>query len=95
MKKSTRQMIKILLEADDTIPLEHREDIWSVVTNLPKPDPSLPLLLSQRQTAELMGVSRHSIRRLVKDGHLRPVKILGSPRYHREDVETLARKGTA
>jgi len=38
MKTSTRQMIKILLESDDTIPIEQKWDIMENVTHWPKLD---------------------------------------------------------
>jgi len=61
MKKSTRQIIKILLEVDDTVPSERQRDIWEIVTNRPKDDSSLPLLLAQAQAADLLGMSRISV----------------------------------
>jgi excisionase family DNA binding protein len=94
MKKSTRQIIKILLEADDTIPIEHQRNIWEVVTNRPKDDSSLPLLLTQAQAAALLGMSRISVHRLVQAGKMPRVKILDCWRYHRADIEELARNGT-
>ena len=95
MKKSTRQVVKILLDADDTIPVEHKVAIWEVVTTRPKPDASLPLLLSQQQVAGLLGVSRHTIRRLVKDGQLPTVRVLEACRYRRSDVEEFVGGGSA
>jgi len=94
VKKSTRQIIKILLDADDTVSIEHQRDIWEVVTNRPKDDSSLPLLLNQHQAADLLGVSRQSLYRLVQNGKMPRVKILDTWRYHRADIEQLARKGT-
>ena len=61
MKKSTRQIIKILLQLDDTEPSERQRDIWEIVTNRPKDDSSLPLLLAQAQAADLLGMSRISV----------------------------------
>ncbi|NQT93673.1 MAG: helix-turn-helix domain-containing protein [Lentisphaerae bacterium] len=95
MKKSTRQIMRILLDADDTIPVEHKAAIWEVVTNRPRNDASLPLLLNQQQVADLLGVSRHTIRRLVKGGQLPTVRVLEACRYRRSDVEEFVRRGSA
>jgi excisionase family DNA binding protein len=48
-------------------------------------------LMSLREGAEILGVSRESMRRLIKAGSLEPVRIpgLGNPRYRRADIERL------
>ena len=93
MKTSTRQVIKILLDADDTIPVEQRQNIWSEVRRRPGPDSLLPLLLTQRQAGNLLGMSRWSIRAMAQKGQLHPVKILGSTRFNREEIEKIAKDG--
>jgi excisionase family DNA binding protein len=56
-----------------------------------------PALLTQIQSARLLGVSKQSVRRLVAAGSLEPVRIagFGRPRYRRADLETLIREGRA
>jgi excisionase family DNA binding protein len=49
-----------------------------------------PLLLRVKDAAELLGVHRATIWRLVKAGRLETVELLGSLRVRREDVVTLA-----
>ncbi|WP_350102538.1 helix-turn-helix domain-containing protein [Myxococcus sp. SDU36] len=54
-----------------------------------------PLLLSKRQAARLLGISRgRTLDELLKAGHLRPVLVLGRLKLPREEVERLAREGT-
>ncbi len=54
-----------------------------------------PLLLSKRQAAKLLGVSRgRTLDELIRTGHLRPVVVLGRLKLPREEVERLAREGT-
>jgi excisionase family DNA binding protein len=50
-----------------------------------------PALLNQRQVAEILGVSKHTMRLVIAAGTLEPVRIagLGRPRYRRADVERL------
>jgi excisionase family DNA binding protein len=50
-----------------------------------------PALMSLREGAEILGVSRESMRRLIKAGSLEPVRIpgLGNARYRRADIERL------
>lgn len=52
-----------------------------------------PALLTQLEAAQILGVSRRSMHRLLVAGTLRPITIagLGRPRYRRADVERLAR----
>ena len=55
----------------------------------PEP-PKGPLLLMVKDAAELLGVHRTTIWRLVKAGRLETVELLGSLRVRRADVEALA-----
>ena len=60
---------------------------------VPRKSPSAPpltLLLMVRDAAELLGVHRTTIWRLVKAGRLETVELLGSLRVRRADVEALA-----
>src|SRR5438445_8533243 len=55
----------------------------------PKPQ-TLPLLVNQATAAKLLSVSRFTIRRLVAEGRLHPVKVREAVRYSREELEKLA-----
>lgn len=56
-----------------------------------------PALLTQRQAAEILGISKSAMARLLAAGSLEPVRIagLGRPKYRRVDVEALIREGRA
>ncbi len=55
----------------------------------PEP-PKGPLLMMIKDAAELLGVHRATIWRLVKAGRLEGVELLGAVRVRRADVEALA-----
>lgn len=48
---------------------------------------SMTELLTQAQVCELAKVSRWTVRREVRDGHLAQVLVRGRPRYSQRDVE--------
>ena len=54
-----------------------------------------PLLLSYRQAAKLLGVGGDRLRDLIRDNHLRPVKLYGESKIPREELERFAREGTS
>jgi len=47
----------------------------------------MPVLLTQAQVCELAQVSRWTVYREVKDGHLPEVSVRGRPRYDERDVQ--------
>ena len=53
------------------------------------------LLLKQADSGRLLGCSRHTIKRLVKDGALHPVQLRGATRYRRSELLALAGEGVA
>lgn len=56
---------------------------------------AVPLLLSKRQAATLLGIGRDTLAALIKSGHVRVVEILGAqPKISREECERFAREGT-
>jgi len=54
-----------------------------------------PALLTQREAADLLGVSKKTMQRLIASGTLEPVRIAGLayPRYRRADLDRLVREG--
>jgi predicted DNA-binding transcriptional regulator AlpA len=53
--------------------------------------PIKPLLLTDKQTAQALGIGRSSVWTLAKRGQLRPVKLSTKiTRFRRADVERLA-----
>ena len=55
-----------------------------------KPERRGPLLMRVCDAAQLLGVHRATIRRLMLAGRLKPVALLGAVRVRREDVEGIA-----
>jgi excisionase family DNA binding protein len=53
-----------------------------------------PLLDKVEEAATALNVSRGTVWNLIKAGHLRSIKVMGSTRIPREDVLRLARNGT-
>ncbi len=56
--------------------------------SMPRATPTL--LVNQATAARLLSVSRFTIRRLVAEGRLHPVRVRGAVRYSRAELEGLA-----
>lgn len=55
-----------------------------------------PLLLTQKQAARALGVSRVTLWRMTREAVFHPVEITtGNFRYRREEIEAVAREGRA
>jgi len=96
MKSPTRQIIRAAIEADDTVSTRQAEAALSILDERPARDPSggpPSLLLTQAEVARMLNISRFTVRRLVLDGRLDPVKLRGLTRFRRQDVERLAGNG--
>ena len=52
------------------------------------------LLVTQAKAAKILGCSRFTIRRLVRDGGLHPVNIRGLVRYRISELRALAEGGS-
>jgi excisionase family DNA binding protein len=93
MKKSTSQIIRVVLSADETVGPHQIDAVLSILTERPPRNPDnrpLPLLMTQAEVARMLNVSRFAIHRMVKDGELHAVSIRGAMRYRREEVIRLA-----
>lgn len=53
------------------------------------------ILVNQATAARLLSVSRFTIRRMVAEGTLHPVRVRGAVRYRREELESVARSPVA
>lgn len=94
MKPATRQMIELALAGDETVEPAMRDCVSAALTgNLPAPGTrdDAPLLLTMTDAAKVLGVSRVTLWRVVREGVLRPVEIMpGIYRIRREDPVRLS-----
>lgn len=94
MKTATRQMIELALSNDATVSGEMADAIGKVLNgNVSSggPQPDGPLLMNMTGAAKLIGVSRVTLWRMVKEGVLRPVEIMpGVFRIRRGDLHRIS-----
>ena len=94
MKPSTRKILKLLLEFDETVTEQQKHNVFSILFNCPEQLTEPPILLTQSQVAILLGVSRWTVRNLTMEGKIRTVSIRGAKRYRREEIDKVAMEGT-
>lgn len=94
MNASVYRIIETALELDQTLEDGDREAILAVCRR-PHVHPAdqaaaMPAqLLTLRQVGELFQISRTTIWRMTREGHLKPLVIGGVTRFRREDVDQL------
>ena len=89
MRNSTKKIIKILLDSDDTIDPNHQKAISSAIEQRNTP---VPLLTSQ-EVQHLLKMSKSGLRRMINAGVVVPVKLCRLTRFRQEDIETLMQEG--
>ena len=52
-------------------------------------------LISAQRAQEILAISRTTLHRLCKSGHIRPVKLGRAVRFQLDEIEHLAKYGTA
>ena len=93
MRKSTSQIIRTALAADETVRGDQIDAAMAILNERHAAEPEnrpLALLITQAGAARLLCTSRWTIRHMVRDGQIQPVKIRGMLRYNRKDIEELA-----
>ena len=85
---STERLMKILQAS--SAQLARIDHVLNGTTEPARTERRGPLLLRVCDAAQLLGVHRATIRRLMLAGRLKPVELLGSVRVRREDVEEIA-----
>ena len=92
MKNSS--ITKEALRIDPEITSRQRKLIMDVLDGKPRPEPKSSeekaVLLSQKQAAKLLGMSRSTVWRMTRAGQLTTVEVNGRARYRRIDLEQLA-----
>ena len=87
---TTYRAVKAVLASDDTVTPGQRDSALTLLNGRVPKQGVRPLLLTQKQAALLLGVSRFTIRNMTRDGQLHPVRIHECWRYRREEIEDLA-----
>lgn len=92
MKVSLDHVASLWMTADPSA----RRAAIAALDRRPKPEPRAteeapaPLLLTQRDAARVLGLSRQTLFRWARAGVLRPVEIAGVRRYRVDDLKRLA-----
>ena len=89
MKPSTRKVIEILLDADDTLSPDRREAVLAALEGRDAPPP----LLTSREVQQILKVSKSGVRRMIDEGALVPVRLRHAVRFRQEDVRKLMQEG--
>ena len=84
------QSLEVFLRRIITAPKAKQTDAIQTALALLDGKPTDALLYSGAQTARLLNISVQTLWRMVKSGAIQPVKIRGSTRYRRSDLERLA-----
>ena len=101
MNATSRAILQTLLSSDDSLSAQEKQAIKRIMDGVIEPPSTAhhsteTILLTQKQAAKLLSVSRVTIWRLVKEGFLNPTELLpGTLRYSFAEVAELARSGTA
>ena len=89
MKNSTKKIIRILMEADETITEEHHTAMVAALEHKDKPAP----LLTSREVQHLLKISKSGVRRMIDEGILVPTRLRYLIRFRQQDVEELMEEG--
>jgi excisionase family DNA binding protein len=81
MKPHTRTIVVAALEADPVVTKDQVAQVLAVLTSKPKRSEREVLLVNQAEAARILSVSRFTIRRLVQDRVIEPIRIRGMDRY--------------
>jgi hypothetical protein len=98
MNTTTQAILQSVASSDPNLSVAEKALIGRLVTgnaegSMPEAS-SAPLLMTQRQAAYALGISRVSLWRMTRDSVFQPVEILpGTFRYRRDEIEAVARDG--
>lgn len=99
MSPTSKAILRSIAESDDSMTAAEREALARLLAGrLDAPSAGTwtdaPLLLTQKQAARSLGISRVTLWRMTKEAVFAPVEITpGSFRYRREEIEAVAREG--
>lgn len=97
MNPTTREMVRLALSNDHTVSTKFAEAVFDMLDGRSLQShaavPDHPLLMTMTAAANLLGVSRVTMWRMVKEGVVQPVEITPRVfRIRRQDVQDLASK---
>ena len=105
MQDTTRTAIIAILKGDPSVSVRRRKELTDAIdgkndrSSSAAANPDLPLLIKQKDVAQMLSTSRQTVRALVRKGVLRPVCITAGAgkvrsgdlmRFRRVDIEALA-----
>jgi len=96
MNATSITLLQTIASTDNTLTLEQRAVFQDFIAGRTpaRVAAGQPLLLTQKDAAKLLGISRVTLWRMTKEGFFSPVEILhGTFRYRLEEVEAVARLG--
>ena len=98
MNPTSLALLQTVVTSDTTLSQEQKLSLRSLIEGRPTSQNSPPekLLLTQKDTAKLLSISRVTLWRMTRDGILHPVEILpGTHRYRLDELQAFARSGKA
>lgn len=100
MNATSRAILQTVLTSDTSVAGEEQGILQALINGQRPPQHSAPrladgpLLLTQKEAARMLSVSRVTLWRMTRDGVFRPIKILpGTVRYAYEEIAGFARDG--
>ena len=99
MSPTTQAILRSIAASDGSLSVAERDAIARLVDGRteearPAAGGAVPLLLTQKQAASALGISRVTLWRMTREAVFAPVEITpGNYRYRREEVEAVARLG--
>jgi len=90
MNAATYKAIKAVLGTDDTVTKDQARSALAILQGRVPDSGPLPLLLTQKQAAHLLGVSRFTVRKMTQEGKLHPVQVHERRHYRRTEIEAIA-----
>jgi predicted DNA-binding transcriptional regulator AlpA len=96
MNPTSLTLLQTVATTDATLSVEQRATLQDLIVGraLSRPASGQALLLSQKDAASMLGISRVTLWRMTKEGFFAPVEILpGTFRYRAEEIEAFARTG--
>lgn len=97
MTTGTQAILQSVADNDPSLTVGEKDLFQRLISGRLQPEPAIstaPLLLTQKEAARVLGVSRVTLWRMTKEAVFSPVEITaGNFRYRRDEIEAVARLG--